>query len=233
MLPLINRRLVFMLYLCTLERKFLIRGFFMNIRHTLYFGSKSQPRRMLLDESHIPYITVEQHADESQCDWGLPLPQLVLSIAIYKMQHVMLPDGTSEGDVCFVLTADTMSHDKTGKIHGKPVDRADAVAKIKATREGSFLCTAFCLDKKVWRSGKWEIEERVADVVSAEFSFIIPDEWIDTYLEKVPFLDVSGGIAVERYGNQFLKTVRGSYSTIIGLPLFELRQALEKLGFYK
>jgi septum formation protein len=205
----------------------------MKAQYTLYFGSKSEPRKMLLEEAQIPFTIVSQNADESQCDWGLPLPQLVLSIALYKMQHVILPDGTKDGDICFVLTADTMSHDKTGKIHGKPVDRADAIAKIKATREGSFLCTAFCLDRKVWRDGAWEIEERVAGIVSAEFSFIIPDEWIDTYLEKVPFLDVSGGIAVERYGNQFLKTVQGSYATIIGLPLFEVRQALEKLGFYK
>ena len=60
----------------------------------------------------------------------------------------------------------------------------------------------------------------------------MPDNWIDIYLEKTPYLDVSGGMAIEKYGNQFLKTVQGSYSTIIGLPLFEVREALEKLGFF-
>lgn len=219
----------------------------------LYFGSKSQSRRMLLQESQIPFVTVSQDADESQCDWGLPLPQLVLSIALYKMQHVILPDGAHEGDVCYVLTADTMSHDKAGVVHGKPVDRDDAIAKIKATAAGSFLCTAFCLDRKVWKpalrslaassealcerrgevgAGAWVLENRVEKIVSAEFTFTVPDSWIDIYLEKTPFLDVSGGIAVEKFGNQFLKTVQGSYSTIIGLPLFELREALEKLGFF-
>jgi len=211
-------------------------------KNILYFGSKSQSRRMLLEESQIPFVTVNQDADESQCDWGLPLPQLVLSIALYKMQHVLLPDGKQEGDVCYVLTADTMSHDKAGVVHGKPIDRDDAIAKIKATAAGSFLCTAFCLDRKVWRSvprsvsgggaGEWVLEDRVAEIVSAEFTFAVPSNWIDTYLEKTPFLDVSGGIAVEKFGNQFLKTVHGSYSTIIGLPLFELREALEKLGFF-
>lgn len=201
-------------------------------KNVLYFGSKSQSRRMLLEESQIPFVTVSQNADESLCDWGLSLPQLVLSIALYKMQHVVLPDGLGEGDVCYVLTADTMSQDKMGIIHGKPVDRVDAVEKIKATAAGSFLCTAFCLDRKVWQSGVWVIEERIADVVSAEFTFAVPQNWLDIYLEKTPFLDVSGGIAVEKFGNQFLKTVQGSYSTIIGLPLFELREALEKLGFF-
>jgi septum formation protein len=205
----------------------------MKAQYTLYFGSKSAPRRMLLEEAQIPFTVVGQDADESQCDWGLPLAQLVLSIALYKMQHVILPDGKNEGDICFVLTADTMSHDKTGEIHGKPTDRDDAISKIKAAREGSFLCTAFCIDRKVWRNGVWKTDERIADIGSAEFSFIIADEWIDTYLENTPFLDVSGGMAVEKYGNQFLKVMHGSYATIIGLPLFEVREALEKLGFFK
>lgn len=202
-------------------------------KNILLFGSKSQSRRMLLEESQIPFVTVDQDADESQCDWNLPLPQLVLSIALYKMQHVILPDGKHEGDICFVLTADTMSHDKTGTIHAKPVDRADAIAKIKATAAGdSFLCTGFCVDRKVWQDGEWVIEERIADIVSAKFTFVVPESWLDIYLEKTPFLDVSGGIAVEKFGNQFLQKVEGSYSTIIGLPVFEVRQALEKVGFF-
>ena len=202
-------------------------------KNILYIGSKSQPRKMLLEEAKIPFIVVEQDANETQCDWSLPLAQLVLSIALYKMQHVILPLGKTEGEICFVLTADTMSHDKTGKINGKPVDREDAIEKIKAARAGSFLCTAFCLDKKIWRNGVWEIEERIADIVFAEFLYVVDDEWIDYYLEHTPYLDVSGAIAVEKFGNQFLKSVHGSYSTIIGLPLFEIRQALDRLGFFK
>jgi len=201
-------------------------------KNILYFGSKSQSRKMLLEESQIPFVVVDQDADETACDWGLPLPQLVLIIALYKMQHVILPDGKHEGDICYVLTADTMSHDKMGVIHGKPVDKADAIAKIKASAAGSFLCTAFCVDRKVWKNGAWVIEERIADVVVAEFIFLVTKHWIDIYLEKTPYLDVSGGMAIEKYGNQFLKTVQGSYSTIIGLPLFEVREALEKLGFF-
>lgn len=201
-------------------------------KNVLYFGSKSQSRRMLLEESKIPFTVVGQDADESQCDWGLPLPQLVLSIALYKMDHVVLPDGTYEGEICYVLTADTMSHDKAGKIHGKPVDRDDAIAKIKASAQGSFLCTAFCVDRKVWQHNAWVVDERITDVVSAEFIFYVPESWIDIYLENTPFLDVSGGMAIEKYGNQFLQNVQGSYSTIIGLPLFEVREALQKLGFF-
>ena len=73
-------------------------------KNVLYFGSKSQSRRMLLEESQIPFVVVGQDANESECDWGLPLPQLVLSIALHKMDHVILPDGNDEGDICYVFS---------------------------------------------------------------------------------------------------------------------------------
>jgi|SRR5579863_3464276 len=202
-------------------------------KNILYLGSKSASRKMLLNEACIPFVTVDQTADETQCDWNLPLPQLVAHIARYKMEHVILPDGKSEGDICFVLTADTMSHDKQGVIHGKPVDRDDAIAKIKALAEGSYLCSAYCLDKKVWQSGNWHVQERIQDVVAAEFIFSVPAQWLETYIANTPILSVSGAIAVEGFGNQFLKTVNGSYTTIIGLPLFEVREALERMGFFR
>ena len=187
---------------------------------------------MLLRENRIPFSIVSQDADETQCDYTLPLDQLVAAIASHKMDHVILPAGKEEGDVCFVLTSDTLSQDKNGTVHGKPIDRADAIAKIKSARDGSRLCTAFCLDKRVWRAGAWAIEKRIAKCVASEYLFFVPDAWIETYLDNSIGMQASNAIAIEGYGAQFLKYVHGSYSTIVGLPMNELREALEEIGFY-
>jgi len=200
-------------------------------QNTLLVGSKSPSRQMLLRSMQIPFELVEQDVDESLCNWALPLPQIVEQIARFKMEHLQLLAG-QEGQICFVLTADTLTQDKDGTVQGKPADRDDAIAKIKSSRDGSFLCTAFCLDKKIWRNGQWELVERREQVVHAEYLFNIPDEWIDIYLEKSIALNAAGAIAVEEFGAQFLKIIHGSYSGLIGLPLFELREALEKLGFF-
>jgi septum formation protein len=197
----------------------------------LLVGSKSPSRQMLLRSAQIPFVLVEQDADESLCDWALPLPQIVMHIARFKMESLQLPAG-KDGQVCFVLTADTLAQDKDGTVQGKPADHDDAIAKIKSARDGSNLCTAFCLDKKIWQQGQWKLVERIEQVVHAEYLFAIPDEWIDIYLEKSIALNTAGAVTVEAFGNQFLKMVHGSYSAIIGLPLFELREALEKLGFF-
>ncbi len=198
----------------------------------LLLASKSQSRQFLLKEITIPFTIIAQDADESRCDWGLSLQQLVESIARYKMEHAVVPDGERDGAISFILTADTLSQDADGQIHGKPTDREDAIEKIKKARNGSRLCTSFCLDRRVWRNNAWVVEKRIQKSVHAEYLFIIPDDWIETYLSQSIALSVSNAIAIEGFGAQFLKVVNGSYSTIVGLPLFELRESLEEIGYF-
>lgn len=203
------------------------------MKHTLLLGSKSFSRKMLLTEAQIPFITIEQDADEMQCDWTLPLEQAVAAIARHKMEHLCMPGG-QDGQIAFVLTADTLSTDAHGQLNGKAIDRADAIAKIRLNRNRkNHLATAFCLERKQCIAGYWHTQERIERVVASYYTFDVPDAWIDIYLEKSIALQASGAVAVELFGSQFLKEVQGSYSTIIGLPLFEVREALEQIGFFE
>ena len=102
----------------------------------LYLGSQSHSRQELLKTAGFDFEVVHQDADEQACDWGLPLQKLLESIAIQKMQHLILPDG-KDGDTCFVITADTMGMDVEGNISGKPQDRAEAIEKLKSYRAGA------------------------------------------------------------------------------------------------
>ena len=203
------------------------------MEHTLFLGSKSYSRQMLLREAQIPFVLANQDADEALCDWNLPLELAVAAIASYKMDHVILPQS-SEGDSCFVLTADTLSNDVHGKLNGKPLDREDAIRKIKLNRgHETVLATAFCLERKSYTNGAWHKEIRIEQVVNAHYLFDIPDAWLDIYLEKSLGLTSSGAVAIELFGSQFLKKIDGSYTTVMGLPLFEVREALTQLGFFK
>ena len=201
------------------------------MKNILYLASQSSSRQQLLKESDISFKLLSQDADESACDWGLSLDKLVAAISLHKMNHAVLPAG-SEGDTLYIITADTLSRDANGEIQGKPKNKEDAIVKIKQARKGTKLCSAFCLDKKIFRNGEWKIVERIHEVVAAEYLFYVPDEWIEPYLEKSVGLSCSNAIAVELFGAQFLKSVRGSYSTIVGLPMYEVRQALEQMGFF-
>lgn len=200
--------------------------------HILYLGSKSSSRRMLLDHVQIPYQVVPQNADETQGNEGQSLSQVTQTIASHKMEHVVLPAGTHDNQKAFVLTADTLSQDATGAINGKPTNHADAIAKIKAARNGMRTGTAFCVQRRVWRNNTWHVDTHHNGYVEAYYEFIVPDAWLERYFDYSDGLQGTQAIAIEEYGLQFLKSIQGSFTTIVGLPLFEVRNALEELGFF-
>ncbi len=199
----------------------------------LLLASKSLQRRTALEQACIPFRIIEQNADESICDYTLPFGSLLESIAIHKMNHIVM-HANLEHPVQFVLTVDTMVQDGAGKIYGKPSSKEVARSYIKALRDNpGQVGTAFCLDKKEYGDNRWHTVDRITKFVSAGYSLDIPNHWIDTYFDQVPeYLSIAGGLTIEEYGAQFLKTIDGSYGCAIGLPLYELRESLDLMGFF-
>lgn len=200
--------------------------------HPLYLASKSSSRRYLLDVSNIAYQVIAQDADECCADLSRGLEYAVQEIALSKMDHAVIPPVSKKGDMCYVLTADSLVQDADGRICGKPVDIQEAIVMLKNARRGSRVATAFCLDKKIWCEGRWQLVDRITEVVQARYCITIPDDFLEKYFEQVVVLDCAGGCFIEGFGMQFVEYVDGSYSTIMGLPLFEVRSALKKLGFF-
>ncbi len=202
------------------------------MNNILLLASKSKSRRLLLAQAAIPYVLLDQEADEAQCDWGMPLQKLVESIAVHKIAQVIMPN-VKEGQELFVLTADTLTQNAQGAILGKPISRDHAHEMINSLRVGSArVGTAFCLDKKIYKFNEWQIIDRKLVFVEATCNFKVPAPWIDRYLEYSHALQCSGSMAIDDYGAQFLQSLSGSYTTILGLPMCQLRENLEILGFY-
>lgn len=204
---------------------------YINTNAILYLASQSASRRDLLDQMKINYKVLEQNANEHACDWSLAVADVVENIAVYKMGHVILP-AIDDKKIIYVLTADTLSQDSQGTVNGKSSSYEDAVKQLKKSRGLNSVYTAFCLDKKTVVKNNWVTEKRITKVIKADYIFDVPDEYIDIYLEQSIALKTAGSIAIENFGLQFLKEIQGSYTAIIGLPLFELREALEEIGFF-
>jgi septum formation protein len=203
----------------------------------IYLASKSKSRHKLLKDSGIQFKIVEQDADEKSISWGFALADLVKKIALLKMDHVILPLGKNENEICFVLTADTLGVNSNNQICGKPKDKQEAIQMIKSYRKGAQTCTAFCLDRKIWKNNKWIVDDRIMKEVCTEYIFDVPDNFIEEYfalsrLAGIDFMQVSGAVAIEEFGSQFLKSINGSYSAVVGLPMYEVREALTKIDFF-
>jgi len=203
----------------------------------LYLASKSKQRQRLLHEADIPFELINQDADETKCEWGMPLQKLTESLAQLKMEHVKL-SASDNYNQCWVLTADTLCIDSKGELFGKPKDKADAIRMVKAVRDGALAGTGFCIDRRIKQGKQWLLDEHYIGYAQGECFLDIPDHLIEDYFKKLQkltglnYLNLSGAFSITGIGAQFVKEVHGSYTAILGLPMCEVREGLNKLGFF-
>lgn len=200
---------------------------------TLYLASSSLIRQHLLREAEIPFTVIPQSADE-ELHLQPNIEDRVLAIAQAKLAHAQIPNGTSKGQICFVLTADSMVQSSIGTIFGKPKNYEHAVAMLKELRQDySRIVTGFYCVRMIWDGSQWQQEKLICQAVGARVQLDISDAWIEIYLSKKPkALQSAGAFLVEGYGAQFIASFEGSYTTILGLPMYEVRKALEELEFF-
>jgi septum formation protein len=202
-------------------------------KDVLYLASESVQRQRLLKEAAINFKTIKHNADECAVNLKKDFESYILDIAKEKMKYVQYPK-VEEGQIIFVLTADTMVYtNKTGTILGKPQDMEDAKRMLRLFRsEEGKIVTGCCLDKKVFKNGIWQNEAENHWTTTSLAEFVVDEEEFDEYFKHLPhsLKSASGGI-IEEYGQRFCKSITGSYSNIIGLPIFELIQALKQMEF--
>jgi predicted house-cleaning NTP pyrophosphatase (Maf/HAM1 superfamily) len=99
------------------------------------------------------------------------------------MDHIKLGNGTYEGEIRYVLTADTMGCDGQERVHGKPKDKEDAYRKIRALSGTYRTATGFCIEKRVWQHESWKTLLQKCEVVSSFYTFRVPDHRLDDYFE--------------------------------------------------
>jgi len=120
-----------------------------------------------------------------------------------------------------VLAADTTVA-LAGEILGKPADRADA-DRILRTLSGTQhrVLTAIAL----------AFEERLELAVSESlvtFAFL-DDARIASYVQSGEPFDKAGAYAIQGRAGAFVSRLEGSYTGVMGLPLYETSQLIDKL----
>lgn len=199
----------------------------------LYLGSQSNSRQKLLRIAGILYKVLEHKSDECGIDLELDFNDYVLEIAKHKMRHLTFPLELEKSEYIFVLTADTLTRTlNTKQILGKPKDKNDAIKMIEIlNKEPIEVITGCCLEKKFY-DNKWKTEVKKYWTTKSIVEFCVEKENLDLYLKKVPLaLKACSAGVVEDFGLNFFKNIQGSYTNVIGLPLFELRQNLKNIGF--
>jgi septum formation protein len=112
-----------------------------------------------------------------------------------------------------------------GRILGKPRDRDDALAILASlsNREHEvYSSVAIVQDARA---------EVLLSVTKVQFSRITP-EAAARYWETGEPADKAGAYGIQGLGAQFVKGISGSYSGVVGLPLYETTELLLRFGIH-
>ncbi|MBT2311785.1 Maf family protein [Pseudomonas fluorescens] len=185
----------------------------------LYLASGSPRRRELLAQIGVSFTVVSADIDETPLDDETP-SAYVERLARGKAEagRRALAAGV---DGC-VLGADTAVV-LDGRILGKPLDQADAMAMLLSLsgRDHEVLSAVAVLDGQ-------RCESRV---VRSRVSFCaITEQQALAYWNSGEPRDKAGGYGIQGLGAVFVAGLEGSYSAVVGLPLCETSELLGHFG---
>ena len=111
-----------------------------------------------------------------------------------------------------------------GAVLGKPKDAAGAVEMLRGlSGQTHEVSTAVAV--------RWN-KEIIITVSSSRVSFrALADDEIERYVATSEPFDKAGAYAIQGRGAAFISHLDGSYSGVMGLPLFETAEILAKIGF--
>ena len=204
--------------------------FVLTERPSLYLASKSPRRQELLRQLGVefeelllreapgrpPDIREAPHKDEPAQDYVKRIARLKASLGWHRMARRGLPPKP-------VLGADTEVV-LDGIVLGKPADAAAAVAMLAAMSGRTHeVITAVSI--------RWQTQLAQALSTSrVSFRAITHDE-IERYVATGEPFDKAGGYAIQGRAAAFVQHLDGSYSAVVGLPLFETAELLARIGF--
>ncbi len=189
------------------------------MQSSIILASTSRYRAELL---HRLKINFEQHAPV--CD-ETPLPeespnQLVERLSTTKAQSIA--DKFPEH---LVIGSDQVAS-LDGRIFGKPLDHADAVAQLQAlSGEMISFLTGLCLMQK-------SSQRMLQSIVATNVQFKkLNDAQIERYLEADKPYDCAASFRSEGYGSTIVENISSDDPTaIIGLPIILVSTYLDQLG---
>ena len=189
----------------------------------LYLASASPRRRELLNQIGIRFeVIYGLEVDESQHQAESPeqyVTRLACEKALAGYSRIFPPVEARQLAMPPVLGADTCI-ELDGEILGKPVDRDDGIAMLQRLSGRSHkVLTAICLF-----DGKHERHSLSQSVVS--FKVLNLDE-IERYWESGEPVDKAGAYAIQGDAARFVTHLQGSYTGVVGLPLYELSELLQ------
>lgn len=195
-------------------------------------ASASPRRKVLIEQMGLPVEVCPVDLEEDFSD--LPPEEDTKRLAGDKLRLYLQRAGidTSNREYCktgaaeelFVLAADTIVA-KDGRKIGKPADREEAREFLELF---SGTVHQVVSGLALYSRGKGiTLESAVTDV---RFAPLLQEE-IEWYLDGEEWRGVAAGYRIQETGARFVESISGSYSNVMGLPIFTFYGMLRLHGY--
>jgi septum formation protein len=181
----------------------------------LHLASTSPRRREILAALNLDFTVVHVDVDETPLDAEVPA-EMVLRLAVAKAEAAAVGPGhlSLGADTAVVID---------GRILGKPADEADCLAMLAAlSGRGHMVVTGVAL-------GGADGTRTALSTTNVYFREISRDEALAYWQSGEP-RDKAGAYAIQGLGGAFVERIEGSYSGVVGLPVFETVALLNEAG---
>lgn len=176
-------------------------------------ASKSPRRRELLQQAGFSFDLASADVPEIPGPGEKPA-DYALRIAAAKARAVRSPLPVLGADTDVVLD---------GAILGKPRDRDDAMsmlARLAGREHEVYSAVAVLAGERV---------ETALSVTRVAFGPVTPQQASDYWASGEP-ADKAGAYGIQGLGAAFVRGIEGSYSGVVGLPLYETVNLLREFG---
>jgi septum formation protein len=194
----------------------------------IYLASQSPRRRQLLEQLGVPHELLLPDANEDAEALEVVLPNEAPAAYVKRVTQLKLDASLSRLDKRGLPMAPILCSDTTvalgHTIYGKPADAADAIRMLgELSGKTHRVLTGVAIGTSNYRVQAL-CESRVTFAAMSQAQ-------IQSYVESEEPMGKAGAYAVQGRAAAYISHISGSYSGIMGLPMFETAELLRTFGF--
>lgn len=184
----------------------------------LILASQSPRRKYLLEQAGLEFSVIPSDVDENEITVTEP------DHYVRYLAEIKARDVAESYPEHWVLGADTIVL-IDGMILGKPFSKDDAWTMLKRLSGRTHVVfTGYCLTCK-------DKDRLVSHTVQTRVTFKeLSDHEINWYVHTPEPFDKAGAYAIQGLGTFLVKSIEGSYTNVVGLPVCEVIETLLEEG---
>lgn len=185
----------------------------------LVLASASPRREEILARLNLKFTIVPSKINEEEFSAGSPV-ELVKTLAAEKARSV----STLVEDALIIAADTVVVHNE--QILGKPTGKLEAKKMLKklSSDRHQVITGVAVLNSKTKES---LVDYNITEVKMTELNQVD----IDSYVETGEPLGKAGSYAIQGFGGLFVEEIKGSYYSVMGLPIHQLASLLDQFNY--